>query len=320
VETVVKTLLDYPTDLTVRAGGKSILHLALDSDSSLEMTKILLQFPQIWNKINDDIFLYTDSLSVCYSPTKYVEHFYEGSRPGRDVLINLLKTKRCVDRYFSTKLDQQPAKAIGLPPEMASFVARQDLVDHEHKLKLQHRRESAMLEMELSNMQHQRLLEQSAKRTIATIEESRQIESRDIESSQRKHNLARAHQQELQQDRLAAIVDQNRIQLQNETDVATERKRIANANQHAEVDHRKTLAMIEQRSAEATTNNQLRLLKSQEDAATRQHGRSMTLMDRQDKSVQLKAREFSNIAAAQSRLQSNSQLRLENGIEWGSVD
>ena len=321
VETVVQTLLDYPTDLTLKtAEGKSILHLALDNGSSLELTRILLQIPQIWKRINDEIFLYKDSLGVCYSPTKYVEHFYEGSSAGRDALIDLLKSKRCEDRHFSMRVDQQPVKAIGLPPEIASFVARQALVDREHQLTLQRRRESAMLEMELGQMQHQRMLEQSASRTLATLDEGRQIESRELESIQRRHTLALTHQQQIQQDRLSAINEQNRIQLQNERDAAVQRRRITDADQTAEANHRRNVASIEQQSADATANIQLRLLRSQEEVASRQHDRSLALIGRQDESVRLKARELAQVAEAQRRVQSTSQLRLENVSEWGSVD
>jgi hypothetical protein len=78
--------------------------------------------------------------------------------------------------------------------------------------------------------------------------------------------------------------------------------------------------MIEQKNADATANIQLRLLRSQEEIASRQHDRSIALIGRQDESVRLRAREMQSVAEAQRRIQSSSQLRLENGSDWGSVD
>jgi ankyrin repeat protein len=58
----MKLLIDAPSALNSRTQGKTVLHLALENDQPIEITRILLRFPKIYNEIQTDseVFIFED--------------------------------------------------------------------------------------------------------------------------------------------------------------------------------------------------------------------------------------------------------------------
>lgn len=252
---IMQMLFQACANVTEKYDGKTVLHLALDNDSPLEVTKTLLQFPQIWKRLNDDVFLYEDSQNICYSPTKYVERFYVGTPDGmRQTLINLLKGKRCKDRLFSTR-GEHPPGAEGLPDELAAIVRRESLADRELEQTKRRMRELATLEIELSNQ-----------RSENGIRQDRQREAYEIESGQRKHQRELAWSREVSQQKQLAITAEHELELRNMAAAAVQNREIENTDRAAELEHMRSVTLVEQRKIDAKLSAQKQWLKTSDES------------------------------------------------------
>lgn len=252
---IVQMLFQAGASVTEKYDGKTVLHLALDNDSPLQLTRTLLQFPQIWKRLNDDVFLYEDSQNICYSPTKYVERFYVGTADGmRQTLINLLKSKRCKDRLFSTR-GEHPPGAQGLPDDLAAIVRRESLADRELEQTKRRMKEMVTLEIELSNQRNEN-----------SIRQDRQREAYQIESGQRKHERELARNGEVSQQRRLAIAAEHELELRNKEDAAVQSRRIEDTDRAAYLEHIRSLAVVEQRKIDAKLNAQRQWLQTSDES------------------------------------------------------
>jgi hypothetical protein len=333
---IVKLLLPR-TDLSEKYDGKMILHLALDNvRSALEMTTVLLRFSQIWKHLSDDDFLYEDDSNLCYSPTTYVEYFYEGSASGmRTQLIDLLKTKRCKDRYFSSK-GKHPDRPLGLPADMASIFRRESLADQSHAETLRRCRETAMLELELSTMRHQQQfklstvqhrqqLEFSNEQHQTTLTQAGETEAQRLKSQQISHRMSLAQKRELEQEDRHALGERNRLLLQHNTATAAQEREIMSTRNANQISHEQRLLLMQQSHLDAQYSTKKKLLDAQDHVDEKHHSRNLRLMDRQDQSVAARARLAISVAdanrlAAIAGSNHASLLRLTNGSDAGSVD
>jgi ankyrin repeat protein len=290
VQRVMQFLLKSGTDLTEKHDGKTLLHLALDNDCALDVTRTLLEFPQIWKRINEDFFLYQDSRHICYSPTKYVEEFYIGAEHGmRETLVQLLKTKRCKDRLFSDK-GEQIQGAIGLPEDLEVMERRQTLANEEHARSMQRMKEMAALQIELSN-----------KALDNSLRQAQRQEEYEIESGQRRNEKQIAWDTAKGRRRLQIAREEHEQDLQNKAAAAIQEREIMTTNRAASLDHMKKVARIEKSSAEAKVEVQSKLL------------------DRQDQSFKERAKEMKSVAEAckNTGLNQNSLKLLGDGhSDW----
>jgi hypothetical protein len=105
---------------------KSIFHYALDSADPLSILNILLKL--MWQKVNDEAYLYTDE-TYTYSLTKYVEKdIFKGPHDQKDQILSLLRNKRAVNRFWANDIDsEQPIGYCGGPPDIEKEFQRQKL-------------------------------------------------------------------------------------------------------------------------------------------------------------------------------------------------
>lgn len=222
---------------------KTILHLALDNDSPLEVTRTLLEFEQIWKRINDDDFLYEDQQGVCYSPTKYVERFYVGSEDGmRQILIDLLHSKRCKDRLFSRRGDH-PQGAEGLPDHLREIRDREALEDRQLEQSLARMRLMTERQIELSNLQFDNELRQERVR-----------DANQAQLGQNRHQRQLLWNREVQEANRLAISREHELRLNNQAAAAVQSREIENTNRLADLEHMRRIAEAEQRRTDANIN------------------------------------------------------------------
>jgi ankyrin repeat domain-containing protein 50 len=180
------------------AERKNLLHLAIDNPAGFEVVRCLLSFPQVWQNLNSDEFLFEDSSSICYSPTKYVQHFYIGTEDGamKQNLIKLLKSRNCEDRYFKLR-GAQPQGYIGLPKFMLETDQRNMIEYQKHQEDMKRIRERAELEIDLSNRLANTSLRQDQDKHTLRLKQAADLEA--IENSKRMNLLEYSKQSADQQ-------------------------------------------------------------------------------------------------------------------------
>lgn len=114
VERLLNILIDAGSDITLKIGGKSILHLSLESRDPLTMSRLLLKVG-MWKHINKKFNLHSDGKHT-YSPTMYVTKVLPPS-DLHDQLLALLRANRCEDVFYANS-GPQPEDAIGLPDDL----------------------------------------------------------------------------------------------------------------------------------------------------------------------------------------------------------
>jgi hypothetical protein len=306
---VIEMLLNAGTDPFETYGGtqKTVLHLALDNDQALDITSVLLDFPQISAHINDDAFLFEDDAGVCYSPCKYAQKFYEGPPTGmRDTLKQALADRNCKPRLFSKK-GVQPGGAVGVPKHIEDILNMESLRALNHEQDIKRMEEKALAAQKIMNNDHQLALAHSNERHQTTLSQAQQLEAYEARASQRKH---------AEENRI--IGERHQLTLQNEAAAAVQRKQILDNDRSQEFAYTKKMALFENETMEKRTSNQRKLITEQESAAIRQHDRSLQILNRQDESVRVRAKEMKAVAGLTGN--QNQQLRLESGNEWGTVD
>jgi ankyrin repeat protein len=189
VHRTIELLLSVGGEAMMKSDGKSLLHYALDNKTGPEVTEALLQFAPIWERINDPIHLYEDATGITYSATQYVEHFCKGSIAMRNKLIQLLKGKKCQDRYYR-QTAEQPMGALGLPDDISAAIKRQENADWELKEDL--RREDMLTEHQrkMQNLNHNSSQQISAEKHDQAMQYLHSDEAFTRTTTQPKHTRA----------------------------------------------------------------------------------------------------------------------------------
>jgi hypothetical protein len=127
--------------------GKTIFHYALDSSNPVLILTAMLKL--MWEHINDDKFLYSDT-TYTYSLTKYVEKgLYQGPRHQEREILSLLRRKQAMDRFWAHDiLVTQPDDYKNGPPHIEEEVLRQKA----RKKRQEEMREDASYMLDLKRM------------------------------------------------------------------------------------------------------------------------------------------------------------------------
>ena len=166
VEETLKALLKGTPKLLDKSWGKNALFLALDNPRPVPITRALLDLA-MWKQINlpENIYTVPDDSGTEYffSPTMYVSMgLSQGPKTYNEALLNLLRDKRCEDRYYAQKDAQQPDRAVGMPQDILD--AEHNRKQHEdkirkreldHQLKQLHLSQEASLRKEIEHQKHQ---------------------------------------------------------------------------------------------------------------------------------------------------------------------
>jgi hypothetical protein len=286
---------------------KTILHLALDNDQALDITSVLLDFSQISANINDDAFLFEHDDGICYSPCKYVQRFYIGPTNGmRQTLQQALADRNCRPRLYSKK-GPQPEGAVGVPKHIEDILNMQSLLSLQAAQDIKRMEEKALAAQKIANEDHQLALAHSNERHQTTLSQAQQLEAYEARAYQRKH-----------EEEKRIMSERHQLTLQNEAAAAVQRKQIVDTDRNREFSYTKNMALLETETLEKRTSIQRKLITEQESAAARQQDRNLLLLNRQDESVRIRAKEMKAVAGLAGN--QNQQLRLESGNEWGTVD
>lgn len=180
--------------------NKSFIFLALDNDSPLSMTRMLLtSISHLREKINEDFNVYHFERGLHYSPTMYVRHFkcrqsfrqrsilpdhdccnLEGC-PGRD-LEKMLRAFGCKDRFWDDEAGaEQPLGACGLPSHILR-AQRQAEEIQEQQAKKQRLREEEIARRDAEQADLEAAAEAERRResqSLALIEQKRQANARE---------------------------------------------------------------------------------------------------------------------------------------------
>ncbi|KAF2013540.1 hypothetical protein BU24DRAFT_424540 [Aaosphaeria arxii CBS 175.79] len=124
----IKMLIRVRSDLSRRVNGKSILHLALDNEQPVEITRQLLRFPKIYRNIctDSELFIYEDAQGIFMSPDFYVRQYSKHTEDIKSSLVTLLRNSGCKEKWFVMGHRQVP-RPRGLPPLLKEATERQML-------------------------------------------------------------------------------------------------------------------------------------------------------------------------------------------------
>jgi hypothetical protein len=273
-----------------KSGGKTMLHLALENESSaVDVTRELLGFPAVWENINNPIYLYQDAQGYVYSPTKCVELLFLATNLEKcQQLTTLLRARKCNNRFYAHTVNQ-PDGAVGLPEDVADAVNKQKRADHEQREELKRRDEIAA---------HQRAIEaedfelnaiRARERHEVLIQQLEQQEGVEKQAARNKHALALRQEQELQRERQDALISENRIRSEGVREEGALRHANADREQEAELAHRRILDQREASALQSKLAYEKQMISARETASRNEYQRQVDLCGVKDRSAHYQA-------------------------------
>lgn len=294
----MQVLISSDMDLTKRIEGKTVLHLALDNNRPVEVTKVLLRFKEIWKDIQTDseTFLYEDARGISMSPDLYVREYCNCSERMKRELLELLKNSQCKSKWFK-KRGQQVADPQGLPPAMLEIQQREDLADQQALRAIERQRMQARANLDIDRAQHKERLKQNKELNTADMT-NRQLQ----------------HQQALQHD--------NALSTQRRYNASLERTEQTNhANQMAQIEYRalENRNNLQYNALEREADLQRKTLTDKEAVEQRMHDREMRRMQRAQENIKLAAREQRQLieASKAARLDGPAPMKM---LDWDQPD
>lgn len=267
-----------------KSGGKTMLHLALENKSSVDVMRELLAFPAVWENINDAIYLYQGDQGYVYSPTKYVELILDIDSEKAKHLTTLLRAKKCKDRFYDQTVNQ-PEGAMGLPEEVQEAVNKKKRADHEQQEELKRRNEAVAHKKAVEAEEHQRnqkLLKERHKLLMEQLKEQEEMEKKIARDKQR-------HAQELARQGQEALIHENKIRLEAVKEEGVLQRASAREKQETELAHRANLEQLERAAQESRLRVEQRLITARENASHAEINRQKELCDYKDSSAKYQA-------------------------------
>ncbi|KAI0442463.1 hypothetical protein F4803DRAFT_370210 [Xylaria telfairii] len=257
----IQVLLGFKADLGMRMGKKTVLHLALENDRPVEMTKVLLRFPTIYKDIRTDseAFLYEDSLQISMSPDNYVATYCQCSERLKEQLIALLREKHCKDKWYKRR-GAQVASPRGLPPAMREEQERQDFADQSQLRAIERKKKDAAADIEIANMRH-----------VANIKQGEEQNKADLA------NRTRLHDQQIDHENAMSSQRRGNAYLEH-----TDRK--ARAMEMATIEYQASEALVQLRSSAMEKEHQMerQMITAKVEAEKTVHDRAMMRIQRQE--------------------------------------
>lgn len=278
VRQTIDALIRGKANLTIHSHDKPIILLALDNRTSCVSITTALLASGLWKLINQDFNLYS-AHGYVYSPTTYISKNLSDSPPeDASQLLHILKSNSCKDVFYK-KEGPQPPDIVGAPPEIIA----------EEK-----RRKSRLQRIQEQEEDHQ-----------LSLQHERDIASQQQEITTRTHNLRLLQERETSDEREAATERSARLQFRLEAESAAQRQQFANQQRTSELDQQRTLNQLRLESTErhnrlqiehdnSLVGNQRSLLDSKmtaesrriqefEAANQRQYERDSDLLSRQER-------------------------------------
>jgi len=267
-----------------------MLHLALENEHSVAVTRELLTFPAVWKNINHPIYLYKDTQGYIYSPTKYAELLFQASSPEKSQqLTRLLRARKCKDYFYAHTVDQ-PEGAVGLPEEVAEAVNKQKRADHEQREELRRRDAVAAHQRAIEAVDFERNLKLTRERHNLLMRQLKEEEDTEKQVVTTKQAMAIRHAQELQCERQDALRTENRIRLEGIDKEGARRRANAASEQQAELAHQDILEQRENSVGQSKLHWENQIIYVRAEAARKEYDLQSALCTRKEESERVQAR------------------------------
>ncbi|KAL1652810.1 hypothetical protein SLS61_004793 [Didymella pomorum] len=304
VRQLIRLLLDHGADSLFKVRNeKSSVLLALDNPhGALDVTEALLE-TEVWETINDEKHTYLAS-GLTYSPLSYVEHVPAPHRTAiKSQLIDLLRDKGCVPRFYSSTAEQPPG-AVGIPPPILRLVDRQK----EHTLALKFAEQAHEHSRTLEETSHRDILrrKQEAQDADFTAQAAAQAHWQAIE--QQKHDFEVQRVQAAERMKRTEKVAWHNLTMELERDAAAARQKAEERKSSAAAIHEARMAEVRKGELEHRVSVERRMLKEKEELYERNVARQERVTKRLDESAHLHARLKQDRPA------------IEGSGQWGTVD
>lgn len=216
MQKVMAFLIDSESDLSIKSGGKSLLHLCFDAADPVVTSRALLK-SGMWKHVNEAFDYYADD-GYTYSPTMYITKVLPPSDVG-DELLALLRASRATDVFYAHE-GPQPEGAAGLPEDMeVQERARKAEESDDFSMAMARKREIASVEQQI--LAHKADMEEARRRKLHS-EDVAALRSR----AQLDESLAStAHQRRLAEQRAVAEASIGRARALAATELEAEEAR-----------------------------------------------------------------------------------------------
>lgn len=192
---VIIELVKAGSDVGVKSGGRSLLHLCFESADPLATTRIFLK-AGMWKYINKPMFRYIGDTHT-YSPTMYISKILPPS-DHTDGLLKLLRANRASDVFYANE-GPQPEGAVGLPED----------------LKVQERERKARVQRQVQESEDFAVA-MARKKELASVEGQIWAQKAEMEDARRR---------KLQGEDIAAV--RSRAQLEDSLERAAHQRRVS---------------------------------------------------------------------------------------------
>lgn len=313
-------LIRASSDLGFRTKeGKTVLHLAIDNEEPLEITRVLLRFPEIYKDLRTDSerFLFKDEQGRYMSPDIYAKRYCRSGEINQSQLIALLAEK-CKTKWF-TKASPQLADYQGLPPALEAIQKQQDLADQAEQREIERRQRSAKADLEISEKHHRATMIQSKEQADLSLFNTQRMNDQQIAHDsriavQRRANLNLEREDERhhikESNRLTYAATQERNQLEYSSRQQIQQLEYSSRQRMQQLEYSSQAQKDQQRysALEKESALQKKMLESQEAAEIRHQARALERSARHDASVRLEAQERRALIAAAKDARVDSKL------------
>ena len=243
---VADVLIKRGTYIDARFAGKNLLHLALDNDMPLGILKVLLDFPQFSEHLNDEAFLYEDATGTVYSPTSYAETFYNGPPTEKLKLVQLLADKNCARNMWNRQGRHPPGYTYNtMPAHLKAMVDQEKIDELKHAKDMQRRQEEARVERELADRNHKYLMDQAAARHRQEAMEAQQRETQQAAADLRRREAETRHKRELAIAESQSLREKHQLEINQQSALATQRQQIEDRDRARAHTHQQRMNALE---------------------------------------------------------------------------
>lgn len=304
IRQLIRLLLDHGADPLFRARNeRSSVLLALDNPhGALDVSEALLE-NEVWETINDEKHTYIAS-GLTYSPLSYVEHVPAPHRTSiKAQLIDLLRDKGCIPRFYSSTVEQPP-HAIGIPPPILRLVDRQK----EHNLALKLAEQAHEHTRTLQETTHRDILRRKREAQDADFAAQAAAQAHWQALEQQKHDFEIQRVQAAERMKRAEKVAWHNMTMKQERDAAATRQKVEERKASAAAAHEARMTEMRKGELEHRVGAERRMLKEKEELYERNVARQERITKKLDESAQLHAR------------LKQERPAIEGPGQWGTVD
>lgn len=292
--------------------GKNALYCALHNEQAYEILDAWLATDEGKN-LDAEFNWYVDEYGQRYSATKYIQsELWQGQAGERNGLLDLLRKKGCIDRFF-VLVGKQPEGWINPPDHIAAREAskRQAKAEQEFELELERNRNRAMLRLEEERHAVSVRQEEERHRQQMAQERAIAVERRTIMDNEHKANM---DQERAMANARRTIMDkEHKADVERESAMVFARRAILDKEHKANEEQEKRMIRLRHDATERTLQLERKMHRESEQKAERQHRRQTKLIEARNESDRQKSqRRIAKMSAWQAMLASAASFSATN--------